>query len=396
MTREEAAEVLGVAPHAAGDVLRRAYLRAVRRHPPEADPAGFQRVREAYELLTGGVSAARVAATPRRAPAAAPAGPPDPREGDVVAEAPPDELARTPVPGAMRRPELAELVRDAAEGPFETLAARVAEIEARLAAAPVELDDVPADLLGRVVMRLAGIGAGDAAARLVALGDAAGAGRIGPERVAPVDWLLARELVVVRERVGDDAWRLIARRLYLGERVAAGSTLFMALEGAGLDIDAMRGSVPLLRSLAVTAATRLDLRPRSHAGWWFGAFVAMLVVVGLVADRGSRQGDGPPRRARRPASYVASVDPAWQAADVALAEATRGCAAADRALCDAVDSARGEHIQWRCDSALSILEHAARAWRARPPTARERAVIAAQTKLSRYCAERFRDRRAAP
>src|SRR4051794_6979864 len=31
--------------------LKKAYLKRVRAHPPERDPQGFQRVREAYELL---------------------------------------------------------------------------------------------------------------------------------------------------------------------------------------------------------------------------------------------------------------------------------------------------------------------------------------------------------
>src|SRR6478736_1556213 len=33
------------------DALKRAYLKKVRAHPPERDPEGFRRVREAYEFL---------------------------------------------------------------------------------------------------------------------------------------------------------------------------------------------------------------------------------------------------------------------------------------------------------------------------------------------------------
>jgi hypothetical protein len=50
----EARAVLGLAdsePLAKAE-LRRAYLQALKRHKPEADPEGFQLVREAYELLT--------------------------------------------------------------------------------------------------------------------------------------------------------------------------------------------------------------------------------------------------------------------------------------------------------------------------------------------------------
>jgi curved DNA-binding protein CbpA len=44
-------ERLGVAPEASDEELKRAYCRAVRNHPPEADPEGFRRIREAWETL---------------------------------------------------------------------------------------------------------------------------------------------------------------------------------------------------------------------------------------------------------------------------------------------------------------------------------------------------------
>jgi hypothetical protein len=43
--------VLGVEPDATSDPVRIAYHRKVREHPPERDPEGFKRVREAYETL---------------------------------------------------------------------------------------------------------------------------------------------------------------------------------------------------------------------------------------------------------------------------------------------------------------------------------------------------------
>jgi hypothetical protein len=51
MNEEEARGLLGFEQGTAHDQLRRAYLRAVKKHPPERDPDGFRRVREAYELL---------------------------------------------------------------------------------------------------------------------------------------------------------------------------------------------------------------------------------------------------------------------------------------------------------------------------------------------------------
>lgn len=45
--------ILGVAPEAADDdSIRRAYLDGLRLHPPERDPAGFQRLRDAYDKIS--------------------------------------------------------------------------------------------------------------------------------------------------------------------------------------------------------------------------------------------------------------------------------------------------------------------------------------------------------
>jgi hypothetical protein len=42
---------LGLTVPTSAEAIRRAYLRSVRAHPPERDPEGFRRVRDAYELL---------------------------------------------------------------------------------------------------------------------------------------------------------------------------------------------------------------------------------------------------------------------------------------------------------------------------------------------------------
>jgi hypothetical protein len=56
MDRAAALDVLGLTqdPELARDAgqLRRAYLRAIKKHKPERDPDGFRRVRDAYELLS--------------------------------------------------------------------------------------------------------------------------------------------------------------------------------------------------------------------------------------------------------------------------------------------------------------------------------------------------------
>ncbi len=50
-------QTLGLQPDAEAKAIKRAYFRGVRKHPPEKDPDGFRRIREAYETLSD--SAAR-------------------------------------------------------------------------------------------------------------------------------------------------------------------------------------------------------------------------------------------------------------------------------------------------------------------------------------------------
>ena len=52
MTRGEALKELNLANEAAGEEIERAYLRLVRRYPPEFQPERFQKVDEAYRFLT--------------------------------------------------------------------------------------------------------------------------------------------------------------------------------------------------------------------------------------------------------------------------------------------------------------------------------------------------------
>lgn len=51
MTREEALRELGVPAGATAQSVRAAYMKLLRERKPDQDPAGFQRLREAYELL---------------------------------------------------------------------------------------------------------------------------------------------------------------------------------------------------------------------------------------------------------------------------------------------------------------------------------------------------------
>ncbi|MHB2020748.1 MAG: DnaJ domain-containing protein [Candidatus Xenobia bacterium] len=44
-------QVLGVAPDAAEDTIRQAYLAQVQAHPPDRSPEAFERIRDAWETL---------------------------------------------------------------------------------------------------------------------------------------------------------------------------------------------------------------------------------------------------------------------------------------------------------------------------------------------------------
>ncbi|MFV1958348.1 MAG: J domain-containing protein [Planctomycetota bacterium] len=44
-------EVLDITEEADDEAVHRAYLAAVRRHPPDRDPDAFARIRDAYEML---------------------------------------------------------------------------------------------------------------------------------------------------------------------------------------------------------------------------------------------------------------------------------------------------------------------------------------------------------
>lgn len=53
--------VLGISAEADAEAVRGAYLRLVKEHPPDRDPAGFERVRDAYEALRDPGRRARLA-----------------------------------------------------------------------------------------------------------------------------------------------------------------------------------------------------------------------------------------------------------------------------------------------------------------------------------------------
>ena len=49
-------DILGVEMGASDEEIHRAFLRATRKCPPDRDPEGFERIRDAYEKLKNGIS----------------------------------------------------------------------------------------------------------------------------------------------------------------------------------------------------------------------------------------------------------------------------------------------------------------------------------------------------
>jgi curved DNA-binding protein CbpA len=79
----EARALLGVSLEASHSDVKNAYRRLVVEHPPDIDPEGFRRIRDAYELLTDAGARAREILL-RPAPAVAP---PSPLDADSHAAA---------------------------------------------------------------------------------------------------------------------------------------------------------------------------------------------------------------------------------------------------------------------------------------------------------------------
>jgi DnaJ-domain-containing protein 1 len=44
-------EILGLSPAASAEEIRAAYLKSIKEHPPDRDPAAFERIRDAYDTL---------------------------------------------------------------------------------------------------------------------------------------------------------------------------------------------------------------------------------------------------------------------------------------------------------------------------------------------------------
>ncbi|MCC6526808.1 MAG: hypothetical protein IT373_29435 [Polyangiaceae bacterium] len=218
MTFDEALRELGIDAGADAPSVRRAYLRAARRHSPERDPEGFLRVRQALECVSAELGSGQSSGRPAR---------PEP-DG---AEPPADALE----PSAVEA-RAADTADDAAAPPPRV------ESEERIAAGRRAARARPdsADAWEELVDALESAGHTDEAAQ--ALCDAERAGAPGfaerilydvPERASP-------ELLCRAERA-TSPWLRLAAAAALRQR---GETVRAAKILTGLLADADDGSLP--------------------------------------------------------------------------------------------------------------------------------------------------------
>lgn len=139
-----ALEVLGLTGSPSREEIRRAYLRKVKEHPPERDRAGFQQVRDAFELLKrfGPSDDAPIASLVETSDAV-PAPTPPVETSDAVPIAAPLPVPMPPLTAEVVDPELESVERAlAADDPVAAAQAMIA----LLSRPPAELGPVPAPL----------------------------------------------------------------------------------------------------------------------------------------------------------------------------------------------------------------------------------------------------------
>jgi len=440
---DEALELLGVTREDDDDRVRRAYLKAVRRHPPERDPEGFQRVREAYELAKSrrfafifvpGDDLERAeaapddesleAATTEEAPGSpADVAPPSDDSDDGVADVMADAEPGPEVDEALDARDWGELDDEDSDGSLEMyvydalmMAAHEPTAEAGERAVEwatrwvdEERGPLPLERLGLATLELLAAGHFGPARALVVAGrrwvEAAGS-ELDAAGDAPLHWLQARDLVAMAPSMGDGAVEAIARALLDDDYALAGRRCNQELSTPAARNVAAK-SAPLLWSLALKARRRVDPEVRSSKvdhSWtmWPLALLLFFGIKALVVNLGRpdhhvmsptelrERMDRVVEDRARPGEvgggeiYASRRERARAELSASLAAAVRTCAPGDCERCRALADALYQFEQRICWRAITLLEEV-EAGPGRPAPPSTAGVEEALRSLRSYC-----------
>jgi curved DNA-binding protein CbpA len=280
MSEDEARAELGLLVDADAAAIKRAYLRAVRAHPPERDPEGFARVREAFELLSAPtpVLPFELAVRPQPAASARPA-PAPPVAAETAAQ--PSLAAEVTAPAATtsgpkptRRQELAAMTTS-----FVAACRGDAQVMGPYTAAgcdlAVELFDFAMAEEGRAVV---------AAIDERIARDGARARDLDPGTASKL--VLVHELSALSTRLNDDVATAFAYGIKTQNYTVARRQLAAVEEERGsVAIHLARTHAPtLLRAAAQTLATH-DFRSPARRYFTPGRIVWMLFMATLIMRR---------------------------------------------------------------------------------------------------------------
>jgi hypothetical protein len=344
MTWEEALRVLGISQDVGFKDARRAYLQLIKVHKPEQDPEGFQRVRQAFEMIAPALQAREHAGSVQRllelepvalqTYAVASQSEPPPSAADQTAadqtsvQGPSAEESSSPDNAVLEYDEAeqrvarwAQLVHAHDLGAAVPEVLRSLELAARF---PLEVR-LPGDLLLRVIGELAARGE-CIRARQVTEGvrgwlQALPSARQAFSTEGRPRWVLLDELVRAEQAVSAATFEALAKAITLdGEDALKGLELRQILNPA----QSREDHLALLRpapTLAKTFGKLLDppapdtgTSGGSWSGWWRWAWVLLVLSASATRNCGSfftdeHQGDRYVPPAPPPRSAPARLDP---------------------------------------------------------------------------------------
>ncbi|HYP98052.1 MAG TPA: J domain-containing protein [Polyangiaceae bacterium] len=295
------------------DALKRAYLKKVRAHPPERDPEGFRRVREAYEFLralepapTAVRDAAPITVDTISAASAPPAPERESGELELVPRAnePKRAQEREPTQSAFARLQQALTHRQ-----YDTAADSLLEI---YASAPLARPELAPQLVLSVITKQFVGDSHDRGRRLLSAFEKDSVHMHDPlsERVAAL-WKLLAELVAIPEEVPPDAVRALARGIESGDFEDATEALRAEVDERGkqrqveLESALLAAAPTLYRAAWPQAPGKSRKQQKYEEGWAVYMFLAM--VVATAGYSLTLVESGPARQARESRLAAASA-----------------------------------------------------------------------------------------